>query len=152
MTAMKRIFVCMALAMYLTVSFAQDSDSLTLQQCIQTAIKNNLDVRQSELQMQTAEVFSAQARSNLLPAIFGNATHGINQGRSIDPYTNTYINQQVNFATYGVNGSVVLFNGFGLINSAKQNSLAYDASKMDFQQAKDNLTINVIVAYLQVLT
>ncbi|HYV91591.1 MAG TPA: TolC family protein [Chitinophagales bacterium] len=149
---MKRIFVCMALAMYLTVSFAQDSDSLTLQQCIQTAIKNNLDVRQSELQMQTAEVFSAQARSNLLPAIFGNATHGINQGRSIDPYTNTYINQQVNFATYGVNGSVVLFNGFGLINSAKQNSLAYDASKMDFQQAKDNLTINVIVAYLQVLT
>jgi outer membrane protein len=125
---------------------------LTLQQCIETAIRNNLIVKQSELQMRTDEVNAKQGRSNLFPAVFGDATHGINSGRSIDPYTNSYINQQVNFATYGVNGSVVLFNGFGLLNTAKQNSLAYDASKMDYQQAKDNLTINIIVAYLQVLT
>src|SRR6185369_8231571 len=45
----------------------------------------------------------------------------------------------------------LLFQGFAAQNTIKQNSLNYQASKMDWQQAKDNLTINTILAYLQVL-
>ena len=47
---------------------------------------------------------------------------------------------------------LVLFNGFAIQNFIKQNSLTYQASKMDWQQEKDNLTINIILAYLQVLS
>jgi outer membrane protein len=75
----------------------------------------------------------------------------MNQGRSIDPFTNSYINQQVNFANYNVNSSVVVFNGFQLQNLIKQNKLTYEANKMDLQQTKDNVTLNVILAYLQIL-
>ena len=46
---------------------------------------------------------------------------------------------------------VSLFSGGSLQNSIKQNAYAYDASRMDWQQEKDNLTLNVILAYLQVL-
>ncbi|HCN82738.1 MAG TPA: TolC family protein, partial [Sphingobacteriaceae bacterium] len=45
-----------------------------------------------------------------------------------------------------------LFNGLAMQNLLKQNSLAYQASKQEEQQAKDNLTLNVILTYLQVLT
>jgi outer membrane protein len=44
-----------------------------------------------------------------------------------------------------------LFSGLQNLNRIKQTSLAYQAGKMDFQQAKDQVTINVITAYLLVL-
>jgi outer membrane protein len=44
-----------------------------------------------------------------------------------------------------------LFNGFQQKNLIKQNALIYEANKMDLQQTKDNVTLNVILAYLQIL-
>jgi outer membrane protein len=101
--------------------------------------------------MQSGSVNLRQARGNMLPFINGSITHGRNMGRSIDPFTNAYINQQVNFANYGFNGSLSLWNGSSIQNNIKQNVLSYEANKMDLQQQKDNTTINVILAYLDVL-
>lgn len=125
---------------------------LTLQQCVETAIGNNLLVRQSEYQAQSDKVNYKQAKGSQLPFISGNVNHGINQGRSIDPFTNTYANQQINFASYSINTSITLWNGSSLQNSIKQSELTAKASEMDWQQTKDNITINVILAYLQVLS
>ena len=126
-------------------------NKLTLQQCIETGIANNLPVLQSELQTQTAEVNMKQAKANRFPDLNGTVNHGINQGRSIDPFTNSFINQQVNYAGYGLSSGVTLFNGFAIQNNIKENKLIFQAAKMESQQAKDNLTINIILAYLQVL-
>src|SRR5688572_11645363 len=74
----------------------------TLKECIETGISNNLAVKQSDLDVQASEVNLKQARLNLLPDLNGQVGHGINQGRSIDPFTNTYINERVNFASYNL--------------------------------------------------
>ncbi|MEJ7680638.1 MAG: TolC family protein [Segetibacter sp.] len=124
---------------------------LTLKQCVEVAINNNLQVRQSDLQVQTGQVNLRQSKANLLPDLSASINHGINQGRSIDPFTNGYINQQVNVANYGLSSGIVLFNGFQLRNLIKQNKLSNEADKMDLQQTKDNVTLNVILAYLQIL-
>jgi outer membrane protein len=92
-----------------------------------------------------------QARANLLPDLGATINHGVNQGRSIDPFTNQFVDQTVNYAGYGLNSGIVLFNGLNLQNTVKQFATAYDASRMEQQQAKDNLTLNVMLAYLQVL-
>ncbi len=130
---------------------AQPSYKYSLQQCIDTALAGNIQVRQNNLLAESAGVNLKQARADVLPNLNASFDHGINQGRSIDPFTNTYVNQSVNYAGYGINSGVVLFNGLSLKNSIKQNAFAYDASRMELQQAKDNLTLNVILAYLQVL-
>jgi outer membrane protein len=124
---------------------------LTLQQCIDIAIKNNLDVKKSELLMETSHVNLNQARENLLPAINGQVDHSINSGRGIDPSTNTYVKQSFKSGNYGLSSDLTVFSGLQNLNSIKQTSLAYQAGKMDFQQAKDQVTINVITAYLVVL-
>ncbi|RYZ49967.1 MAG: TolC family protein [Chitinophagaceae bacterium] len=123
----------------------------TLQQAIDTALAKNIAVRQSGLLSEEAAVYLKQARVNLLPDLGATFNHGINQGRSIDPFTNAFVNQTVNFAGYGLSSGVVLFNGFSMQNTLKQSAYSYDASRMELQQAKDNLTLNVILAYLQVL-
>jgi outer membrane protein len=135
-----------------SVSMNAQTKVLSLNQCIDTAFKNNLELKQSELQSENARIDWQQAKANILPSINGNANHGVNQGRSIDPFTNGFVDQKINFAAYGVNGGITLFNGFGIQNTIRQYSYAYDASKMDVQQMKDNLTLNIILAYLQVMT
>jgi len=125
---------------------------LSLKQCIDSAMANNLELKQSELQMEAARLDWKLAKGNLVPTLNGFASHGINQGRSIDPFSNTFVDQRINFAGYGITSGITLFNGLGIQNGIRQNSLAFEASRMDVQQMKDNLTLNIILAYLQVLT
>ena len=127
------------------------ANRLTLQECIQKALSQNVEVKQSAVEVEGASVALKQAKNDLLPNLNGVINHGINQGRSIDPFTNAYANQQINYAEYALGSSVILFNGARLKNTIQQNALAYDATKMELQQTKDNITINVILAYLQVL-
>lgn len=152
---MKRLIVsCVFAGIIYQNGYSQNNPgtTLTLQQCVETGITNNLDVQQNNLRMQSDEINWKQAKLDQLPDLNGTANHGMNQGRSIDPFTNGYINQNVNYANYGLSTGIILFNGLSLQNTVKQSKLTYEASKMDWQQAKDNLTINIILAYLQVLS
>ena len=125
---------------------------LTLQQAIQIGIANNLEVNQSDLLSQKADITLKQSKAAMLPNLNAFANQGTNQGRTNDPITNAFINQNVNYSSYGASSSILLFNGSSLQNNIKANSLGYQASKFELQQAKDNLTINIILAYLQVLS
>ncbi|MES2265860.1 MAG: TolC family protein [Bacteroidota bacterium] len=144
------LFSLITLAPALAHSQAVDS-VLTLRQCIDIALKHNLDVRKSELQLQSAKVDKNQAKENLLPSINGQVDHGISNGRSLNQVDYTYVNASTKFASYSANADLTLFNGLQNLNRIKQTALAYKAGEMDLQQAKDLVTINTITAYLQVL-
>ena len=123
----------------------------TLKQAVDTAIANNLLIKQSDLQMQNASINYKQARNNRLPDLFANVNHGLNQGRSIDPFTNSYVSQNISYGNYNLGSEITLFNGFQIKNFIKQNLYGYEASKMELQNEKDNLTLNIILTYLQIL-
>lgn len=146
----KNIFIATMLVVVSLQSSAQTT--MSLKQCVETGIANNFDVQQRQLQAQSDEANWKQSKLNMFPDLNANAGHSFNQGRSIDPFTNSPVTQSFNSSNYSVNSGVVLFNGLAIQNSIKQNSLTYQASKMDWQQEKDNLTINIILAYLQVLS
>jgi outer membrane protein len=130
--------------------FAQTT--LTLKQCIETGIANNFDVLQRELQAQGDKANWKQSKLNIFPDLNASAGLSYNQGRSIDPYTNSPVTQSFNSSNYGISSNVILFNGLAIQNDIKRNALTYQAATMDWQQEKDNLTINIILAYLQVLS
>src|ERR1700712_5260444 len=134
--------------------FAQqgnDSAVLTLKQCVDIALKNNLLVKQNELQTETDYISLKQARNNRLPQVIANVGHGLSQGRGIDPITNGYVNQNIGYGNYDLSGGVTLFNGGQIKNNITQNRFGLDASQMDLQQTKENTTLNIILAYLQIL-
>jgi outer membrane protein len=133
------------------LTYAQQTNTLTLKQCLDIAIKNNLTVQQDSLTAQQARIGFVQAKDNLIPSITGGANRNLTSGRALNPVTNTYITQSVTSDNYNASGSVTLFNGLALQNAIKQASLAFQSGKMAFQAAKDIVTINVITNYLQVL-
>ncbi len=149
---MKNYFLCCIYVILAFKSNAQDSVVYTLQQCIDLALKNNLDMKISEYQSQIADAGLQQSRAAILPYANAYANQGINKGKSINPYTNTFVNQEIMTGQYGVNAGLTLFNGFNIMNTIRQSYFNYEASKMDKEQLKMDLTINVMLAYLQVLS
>ena len=144
---MKYCFVACALLLNLMVN----AQTLTLKDCIETALKNNLEIKQAEWQSGVNKVNRRLSKASQVPFVNAAVSHGVNQGRNIDPFTNSYVNQEISFANYSINSNVILWNGGNLRNTAQRDALLFEAGKMDLQQAKDNITINVILAYLQVL-
>lgn len=149
----KYFILLLLLAMGKLVVAQQVTDTvLTLQQCLDIGIKNNLLIKQTAAQMEANRVYWQQARESLLPSINGDASQSFSQGRSLNPFTNGYLDQPITSGNYGLSGSLILSRGLTLQNSIKQTSLAYQAGKMDLEQAKNTLTLNLIIAYLQVLS
>lgn len=153
---LRKIFLSCIFFEIIFFAKAQSTDTsvirYSLQQCIDIALKNNADIQHREVTSDIQKVNVLGARGNMLPTFNGDIAHGINHGRSIDPFTNTYDNQNTKVASYNLSSSVTLFNAFAVQNYIRQNRLSYDASKMEIQQNKDAVALNVILEYLQVLT
>lgn len=147
---MKSFFL---IALFTSTFFvASAQNKMTLKEAVETGIKNNIDVLQANLLMQKSGIDLKQSKASMLPDLNASVNYGKNFGRSIDPFTNSYIDQKVNVLNSSASSNLLLFNGLYLQNQIKANKLGYEASKMELQQAKDNLTINIILAYLQVLS
>ena len=129
----------------------QSTRILDLQQCVDIAIENNLSVRRSELQEQRAKVSHLQSRAEMLPNLNVGGNYGSQWGRSIDPTTNQFITQQINFT--GLNGSsnVTLFNWFRIVNTVKQNKYNWESTKYDVDKAKNDISLNIVTFYLNVI-
>lgn len=146
------LILCVSSAMWVTIVQAQNNDSkLTLQNCLEIALANNIPVKQTALQEESAKLNLNQSKYNRLPNISAGLNYGINSGRSIDPFTNSYNNQQLSSSNGNISASVPVFRGFQINNAIQQASLSHQASKMELQQEKDNLTLNVILAFLQMM-
>jgi outer membrane protein len=151
MSFRKYILIIVILAAGFKVNGQQQSNIITLQQCLDIAIKNNLTVQQDAIAAERARIGFVQAKDNLIPTIAGGVDRAYTTGRTVNPVTNTYVNQSVTYDNYALQGQVTIFNGLSYQNAIKQASLAYQSGKMAFQAAKDIVTVNVITSYLQVL-
>ena len=133
--------------------FGQDTSSvLNLQQCIAIALKNNPDVARKTIATESSRIDLQQERANLLPSVNAGIGYGLNLGRSINPITNTYVNDKVSYANPYLSGSLLLFNGLAQQQLIKQYALLYKAGQQDEMQVKNELALNVTVAYLEILT
>ncbi|MDN3492572.1 TolC family protein [Winogradskyella bathintestinalis] len=148
-----KLILLIILSLINWAGFAQNriNKSYTLQECISIALENNLNLQSTKLSASSAKVDYQQSKANLLPSINGDFNLGVNDGRSIDPFTNNYINQELTFSNMGLSLDLTIFNGFRLLNSAKQNRLNKKASEMEIEAAQQDLILNVTLAYLQVL-
>jgi outer membrane protein len=140
---------------FVTILSAQNETTLpktwTLQACIDYALENNLQVQQSQLTIESNRSALKQAQLNRLPSLNANVSHFYNLGRSLNPFTNQFINQQIQTNTLSLSGDVTLFSGFSIHNTIKQNKLTVASSEFSLEEAKNNLKLNLVNAYLQVV-
>jgi len=123
----------------------------TLEDCINYALENNLDIQK---QVQTVESYKAsltQSALGLLPNLNANGTNYWNFGQTIDQYTNTFATTTVRSNNFYISSNMVLFNGLQKLNSVKQNQIMVLAGKYDLDVLKNNISLSVAGYYLDIL-
>jgi len=122
-----------------------------LQQCIETALNNNIKLKQSKLLLKSANIDVTMGMAAMLPNINGSFSENFNFGRNIDPVTNGYISNNTQSTNMGVNSTLILFNGFQLMNNLKLAKINYAASGTDVLAMQNDLSLQVAAAFLQVM-
>lgn len=142
-----------ALLFMLSLGFSANAQvkNWTLLECVDYALKNNISIKQSELDLKVSDVEKLEAIGNFLPNISGSANYGINTGANINPTTNQFENESFRSASANVNTGINLFNGllnWKTMQRAKLNKLA-NTYKLD--KMKDDIALSVANSYLQIL-
>ncbi|HXA02529.1 MAG TPA: TolC family protein [Cytophagaceae bacterium] len=123
----------------------------TLEECIVYASQNNLPLKQAENNVLAAWQNLVMNKGALLPTVNGTSSLNYNLGRTIDPFTNQYSNNHITSNNYSLNGSLTVFNGLQVQNSIRQTQASYQANKLEVERLKNELSLNVASAYLQIL-
>lgn len=123
-----------------------------LRKCVQYALDNNISVKQSDIQ---ARISAITYKQNKL-AVYPTANFGFNTGeqfgRSIDPTTNSFINTQLLYTSASLQSGATLFNWFQLKNSIAAAKYDLKTAEVSLEKLKNDISLNVAAAYLQVLS
>jgi len=136
-----------------TLSMARGQEALpwSLERCIDQAIQYNLQVKRQELLLQSTEQDHLQSKLDLLPNLNGSIDHQLGAGRVLDRGTYEWVNTDVSQGSLGLQSEVSLFNGLQGMNSMKMSKANYQMSMEDLEAMEDNITIQVMTGYLDLL-
>ena len=144
---MKTAIIC-ALALASAISSA--AETWTLDRCINYALDNNLTVKSRKIEIQSGELDVTAAKDRHLPNLSANASQSFSYGRGLTS-DNTYTDRNTSNFGWGVNMSLPLFQGLSAIRQTKYAQANLRALVEELEATKDDITLNVISAYLQVL-
>ena len=127
------------------------SKKWTLEECVDYAIKNNISIKQSELDLKTSDVEKLEAIGGFLPTLNGNANYSINTGASINPVTNQFQNQTFKSFSASANSNIMLFNGLANWKTLQRSKLNQIANTYRLDKMKDDIALSIANSYLQIL-
>jgi outer membrane protein len=148
---MKQSFFFMVLLLFLSCFNYAQTKKWSLEECVDYALKNNITIKQTELELKTADIDKKAAFGSFLPNLNANASHSWNIGLNQNITTGLLENQTTQFTSAGINSSVDIYNGLQNQNRLRRANLSKIASQFQLDKIKDDISLNVANAYLQIL-
>jgi len=123
----------------------------TLEECIEHAHDNNLQVKRQALQAKSAENNYLYSRAQILPNANIGVNYTYNQGRALNTEDYVWINQSFYDGSVGFNSRMNLFSGLSYYNNILQSKYSLLARVEGVKELKNDITIQIAGAYLQIL-
>ena len=147
---MYRIIYTLAFLMAVLGVSAQQQREWTLRECVDYALENNITVKQRDVTRRQGEVELSTAKNRRLPDLNGSASQNWSFGRGLTS-ENTYSNQNTSSTSFSLGTSVPLFTGFSIPRTIELNKLNLEAATADLAKARDDVSVQVAQAYVQIL-
>ncbi len=123
----------------------------SLEQCLDSAIANNLGLKQVNLEVENAQLGVQQAQFNFTPDVNGYAGQSYSAGRNLDQISNTFTQTNRQNSNFSLSGNLVLFNGMTRYYALKKNELMVENQFYNRIVMIRNLKMEIITSYLQAL-
>ncbi|MHC1705442.1 MAG: TolC family protein [Tenuifilaceae bacterium] len=149
---MKRFFkyLFVVFAFFVSTSlFAQKK--WTLEECINHALQNNIQIKREVLQSQKFKKDNIQAYFNIAPTIGGQAQHSYVDGLDFNQYTLKFEKYAFQGGNVGIGGQIDIFQGLSNFNTIAKTKFDLLASLEGVEELKRNISLNVAAKYLEVL-
>ena len=143
----KQIIIALAT---LTALPAVSQEKWDLRKCIDYAIEHNLSIKQQEAARDQNAVDLNTAKYSRLPNLNGNVGQSFNFGRALQA-DNTYGDRNTKNTNFSLSTSIPLFTGLRIPNNIALSKLNLKAATEDLNKAKEDISISVTSAYLQIL-
>ncbi|MAO07213.1 MAG: transporter [Alteromonas sp.] len=148
---MKKIFFFLIAISWNLVSEAQEK-KWTLRECVEYALENNISVKQSELDLEVADADKLAAIGNFMPSVNASSSISQNTGLNFNPITNNASTTTFLSVTGRINVGYTLFDGLRNFRQVQRAELNKLSSQYRLDKMKDDISLFVANAYLQVLT
>ena len=150
---MKRLIMTLLVSNFLTLVCIAHAEAqpLTIDDCMRYAVENSTTVGKQRLAADDNKTNYQEAIASLFPSVNAEVAGGLNFGRGIDPATNTYTNVTTFGNTYGIGASVPLFDGLKGINTMRAMKVARQKGLVDTQIAQDEVAMQTLSAYMDVV-
>lgn len=122
-----------------------------LKRAVGYALENNISVKQADIQARLAALTLNQSKLVQYPSASISGSTGINSGRSIDPTTNLFTTTQLFATGFSFSSAVTVFNFFSIKHNMEGNRLDEQAARVNVDRIRNDVALNVAVAYLQIL-
>ena len=135
-----------------TSAFSQvDNNIISLQDAIDIALEKNINIKQSELNLDNSQLGRSDAIGNFLPTIGASANHQWNIGRGINVTTNIIEEITTQFSSATISVGLPIYNGSRNVNQLHRANLEILASKYQLDDIKDDIKLFVANSYLQIM-
>lgn len=139
------------LLLILLPALAGAQQNLTLEYCIQTALQNNLQVKQQVNTLETSRINVDQSKYNWTPTLNGSVSMYNGFGTNFDQFTFQRVNTTTTTSSMNLNSSVVLFEGFNKFFQLHQSEYQFKAAEYAVQKTRNNIQMTVALNFFQVV-
>ena len=123
----------------------------TLQDCINYARKNNIQLNTLRLNSNSAEEDLLQAKAGRLPSVSASLSQNLVNGKKTDVVVGG-LQSQANFSgNYGVNASMILYNGGYIKNDILAKQLSLQSSNLSVEEVQNDITLGITQSFLNIL-
>jgi len=149
---MKKLLYSIFILIALTAGKAYSQQKKwTLEDCINYAITNNINLQRQQLLTESAELNYFKSKMDVLPVVNAGTNANMGFGRSVSSVTNLITFNQNLGNEYAINSSVNLFNGLATFNTLLANRFLLKAGVESEKVVRNTLVVEIMGQYYQVL-
>ena len=145
-----RFFIITGFCLLGIKGFSQDSN-WTLEACVQYAREHNISIKKAELDEKLAVVDKTGAKGAFMPTVNASGSHSWTIGLNQNITTGLLENQTTQFTSAGLDIGLDIFKGGQNLNRLRRADLAVLAARYQSEKITDDISLNVVNAYLQVI-
>jgi outer membrane protein len=127
-------------------------ETISLKKAIEKTLKDNPQIRQSLLTESSGSLDLYKSKISMYPNLSGNLGGNANFGRTLDPTTNLYLDQNAISSADNISSTVVLFQGWEKLHEIAQNKFLLESDQSSTEKLRNDLTIQVVSSYLSILS
>lgn len=146
----KKLVLALLSGLMAVATYAQPK-KWTLRECVDYALKNNISIKNTELDKRLTDVAKRDAWGAFLPTAVAQGSHSWNVGLNQNITTGLLENQTTQFTSVGVNVGVDIYSGLQNVHRLRRANLAVISAQYQVLKMQEDVALNVANAYLQIL-